>query len=602
MKRTHTCGELTEKEIGRKTVLCGWVHRRRDHGGLIFIDLRDREGLTQVVFGPEKKELFSQAQTLRPEFVVGLSGEVRRRPAGMENKRLSTGQIEVAADSLAVLNPSNTPPFEIEEEAVKKDVKLSEELRLTYRYLDLRRPQMFQNLRLRHRVCQIVRRFLDTRGFIEIETPILTKSTPEGARDYLVPSRLNPGKFYALPQSPQLFKQLLMVAGFERYFQISRCFRDEDLRADRQPEFTQIDIEMSFVDEEDILKLATEMVHEIFKELKPDIEERLKNKIDFQFKPNLTYRESADRFGADSPDLRFAMELVDLSDFLRNSEFKTFRTVLESGGIVAGINSGSWGMTPKQFEELTEFVKHSGAKGLVSFTKETSGLASPVAKFFKEEELKAVVKAMRAKEGDTLLLVADKKPLAQKVLGLLRDEIGRRRPELTPDSKFHFCWVTGFPLFEWSEEEKNWTSSHHPFTSPFPEDLPLLEVEAKRGEVRARAYDLVLNGHEIASGSIRIHQRDVQEKIFTVLGIPEQEQKERFGFLLEAFSYGAPPHGGIALGLDRLVALLTASDSIRDVIAFPKTQKAFCPMTEAPSDVSQKQLKELGITIQGGKR
>ena len=614
MTHRRSCGELKEASIGEEVVLYGWVHRRRDHGGLIFVDLRDREGMTQVVFHPEKRELFVQAGALRPEFVVELSGEVRRRPAGMENKRIPTGQIEIVASSLTVLNSSKTPPFEIEEEDIEPDAKLSEELRLTYRYLDLRRPRMFQNLWLRHKVCQVVRCFLDERGFIEIETPILTKSTPEGARDYLVPSRLNPGKFYALPQSPQLFKQLLMVAGFERYFQISRCFRDEDLRADRQPEFTQVDIELSFPDEEDIFGLIERLLKEIFEKSLPG------KKIDIPF-PRMKYQESFDTYGADSPDLRFEVKLRDLTEILRDCGFERFQSVIKNGGRILAINApcGSR-LSEKQIEVLRKEAQGCGAHDIAPFKCENGSLISHLSKYFQKDSLNRVAKELGVGEGDLVIVVAHENiKKAQSALGRVRDQL-KEKGYLDDvllggkEEECAFTWITDFPLFE-EDEEKSLTSSHHPFTAFNEADRALLlsELRSDLLKVRSRAYDIVLNGIELGSGSIRIHDRNNQEIIFEKLNLSPQEQKNRFGFLLEAFTYGAPPHGGIAFGLDRLIAMLVdirdgklsdtgEATSIRDVIAFPKTQKAFCPMTEAPSEVAQKQLKELGISHQGGKR
>lgn len=584
MRRTHTCGELTKDDIGAKVVLCGWVHKRRDHGGLIFIDLRDREGLTQIVFNPEvSKELHETAGALRSEYVIEIEGEVKARPEGTENPKLRTGEIEIAVNKITVLNPSQTPPFEIEDET-----QFSEELRFAYRFLDLRRGPPRDKLFIRHKILQTIRNFLDDEGFIEVETPILTKSTPEGARDYLVPSRLNPGKFYALPQSPQLFKQILMVAGFDKYFQIAKCFRDEDLRADRQPEFTQLDMEMSFVDEGDIFDVTERLMKEIFK-IAIDVD----LKLPF---PRLKYNESIERFGTDKPDTRFEMELVDLTDTLRGSEFQAFEKVIsQNGGAIEGLKiKGKADMTRSDIDSLTQLAVQFGAKGLAYFKVTDTGVESPIAKFFGGERLSMAVNKMLAEKGDLIILVADRKETVREILSQLRLAIAQKL-DLIKKNAFNFLWVTEFPLFKYNEEEKRWESEHHPFTAPFEEDLHFIESEPQR--VRARAYDLVLNGVEVASGSIRIHDRSTQTQIFKAIGLSEEEAKSRFGFLLEAFSYGAPPHGGIAPGLDRLIAMMTNSASIREVIAFPKTQKAVCFLTGAPSEVSEKQLKELGLRL-----
>ena len=587
MKRTHTCGELTGKDTGKDVILAGWVHRRRDHGGLIFIDLRDREGLTQVVFNPERsKELHQTAQTLRNEYVVGVEGHVRNRPKGTENPKIKTGEIEVEAAKLTVLNAAQTPPFEIED-----DSQISEELRFTYRFLDLRRKPARDKLIIRHKVCQITRNFLDKEGFIEVETPILTKSTPEGARDYLVPSRVNPGQFFALPQSPQLFKQILMVAGMDKYFQIAKCFRDEDLRADRQPEFTQLDIEMSFIDVDDILDLTERLMKEIFK-----------TAIGFDLKtpfPRMKHREAVDRFGIDKPDTRFGMELVDLTDILKGGQFQTFDKAISAGGIIKALNfKGKADISRSEIDILTELAIKLGAKGLAWFKVsdvsdgKTGHVESPIAKFFDEERINALLKKTDASKGDLILMIADKKDTVNGVLAQLRLSIAEKYG-LIPKDSFNFLWVVEFPWFKYNDEEKRWEAEHHPFTAPYEEDLQFIETAPQK--VRAKAYDLVLNGVEISSGSIRIHDRQTQSRIFKAIGLGDEEAKTRFGFLLEAFSYGAPPHGGIAPGLDRLIAMMTGSTSIRDVIAFPKTQKAVCFMTGAPSDVSEKQLKELGL-------
>jgi len=586
MHRTHTCGELTAKNLEKRVTLAGWVHRRRDHGGLIFIDLRDRYGLTQIVFNPAKsKELHDAATALRGEYVVAVEGEVCLRPKGTENPKIKTGEIEIAVSKLTVLNIAQTPPFEIEDES-----QISEELRFTYRFVDLRRKSARDKLIIRHKVCHITRNFLEGEGFVEVETPILTKSTPEGARDYLVPSRLNPGKFYALPQSPQLFKQILMVAGMDRYFQIAKCFRDEDLRADRQPEFTQLDIEMSFVDVDDVLDLTERLIKAIFKEA---IGVELKTPF-----PRIKHSEAMERFGTDKPDTRFAMELVELTDILRGGQFQTFEKVIASGGIIKALNlKNKADISRSEIDVLTELAIKSGAKGLAYFKAGEGVVDSPISKFFDAGRVSEMLKKMNAAKGDMILAVADKKETVNDVLSHLRIQLAEKY-NLIEKNKFNFLWVVEFPWFKYNGEEKRWEAEHHPFTAPYDEDISLIETNPEK--VRAKAYDLVLNGVEISSGSIRIHDRQTQAKIFKAIGLSEQEISSRFGFLLEAFSYGAPPHGGIAPGLDRLIAMMTGSESIRDVIAFPKTQKAVCFMTGAPSDVSEKQLKELGLNLKKG--
>ncbi|MBI4390654.1 MAG: aspartate--tRNA ligase [candidate division NC10 bacterium] len=583
-KRTHYCGEIRETDAGRTVHLVGWVQRRRDHGGLIFVDLRDREGLVQVVFGPEIGSAAHEvARRLRGEFVVAVSGEVVRRPAGTENPSLPTGQVEVRATTAEILNEARTPAFPIEE-----DSSVAEDLRLTYRYLDLRRPPLQRNLRVRHRASRVVRRYLDEKGFIEIETPVLTKSTPEGARDYLVPSRVNPGTFYALPQSPQIFKQLLMVAGYDKYFQIVKCFRDEDLRADRQPEFTQIDVEMAFVDREDVLTAMEGLVVELFREVRGV-------SLAAPFK-RLTYGESLARFGLDKPDLRFGLELTDASDLFKGSGFKPFAEAVAAGGQVKGIRVPGFAetLTRKVMDEHTEFVKAFGAKGLTSFKMGTDGLASPAAKFLTPDSLGVLAKRFGAGPGDALLLLADAPAVVAEALGRLRAKVGHDRGLADPD-RFEICWVTDFPLLEWNAEEGRYQAMHHPFTAPLDGDLPLFDTAPEK--VRAKAYDLVINGQEVGGGSIRIHRRDIQQKMFAALGLRPEEARDRFGFLLEALEFGTPPHGGIAFGFDRLVMVLTGAASIRDVIAFPKTQRAVDLMAGAPAPVDPRQLKELRIRL-----
>lgn len=583
MKRTHSATEISTGLIGQEVVLNGWVNTRRDHGGLIFIDLRDRSGLVQVVFSPDvDSDAFHLAEQVRSEYVVAVLGAVRERPEGTENPNLVTGKVEVYAQKLTVLNRAKTPPFYIED-----NIEVDEVLRLKYRYLDLRRPEMKNNIMMRHRVVQKMRSYLDERGFVEIETPILTNSTPEGARDYLVPSRIHPGQFYALPQSPQTFKQILMVAGMEKYFQIARCFRDEDLRADRQPEFTQLDMEMSFVDEEDIFALVEQMIAEIFQAAG-------RQEIELPF-PRLTYDEAMARYGSDKPDLRFDLPIVDLTGILRDVEFKVFASAIAVGGVVRAINArGCASFTRREIDDLGKMAVDNGAKGMAWIIVGDNELRSPITKFLNQEQIDALLQALDAKPGDLLLFGADSAPVVARVLGSLRLELARRLDLIKPEL-LKFCWVVDFPLLEYNEEEKRYVAVHHMFTAPRQEDIPLLDENP--GLVRARAYDMVLNGTEIGGGSIRIYQREVQEKMFSTIGMSSEESKERFGYMLEAFDYGTPPHGGIAFGIDRLIMIMANRQSIRDVIAFPKTQSAACPMTGAPSDVKAKQLRELSIKI-----
>ncbi|MBE7446249.1 MAG: aspartate--tRNA ligase [Planctomycetia bacterium] len=583
MKRSHTCGQLRITDAKSTATLMGWVSSIRDHGGLIFIDLRDRYGVTQVVFDPMKgKEFYDTAGQLRPEYVVAIQGIVSPRPEGTVNPNLDTGEIEIFADAIEILNRSETPPFEITDEG-----KVSLELRLKHRYLDLRRSVMQKRLIFRHKVCQTIRECLDRLNFVDIETPVLTKSTPEGARDYLVPSRVNPGKFYALPQSPQLFKQLLMVEGYDRYFQIVRCFRDEDLRAQRQPEFTQMDMEMSFVDEYDIIQVVEELIVAIFDKV-------LGKKITAPF-PRLSYKEAMASYGCDAPDLRFGMKIIDVSTIVQKSDFKVFSDTIKSGGQVRGLNAtGCGNFSRKDIDDLTVFVGQFGAKGLAWFKVEESGLSSSIAKFFPSETQAELQKHMDAKKGDLLLFVADKPKVVSQSLAQLRLHLGQKN-KLIDTATFNFSWIVDFPLFDYNEDLKRYEALHHPFTSPHPDDLPTMEQ--KPLEVKARAYDLVLNGVELGGGSIRIHTPEVQKKVFRLLGIDDESAYAKFGFLLDALKYGAPPHGGIALGVDRMVTLLLQLDDIREVIAFPKTQKATCLMTNAPSEVDVQQLNELGIRL-----
>jgi aspartyl-tRNA synthetase len=580
LKRTHNCNYLTKEQIGQEIILMGWVLRRRDHGGVIFIDLRDRKGLTQIVFNPElNADVHKKAHGLRSEWVLAIRGTVAARPDGMKNDKLATGDIEVMVNELRILNKSKTPPFPLDE-----DTDVSDNLRLQYRYIDLRRPNMTENFIMRHKAAQAIRTYLNNEDFLEIETPMLTRSTPEGARDYLVPSRINAGKFYALPQSPQLFKQLLMVAGMDRYYQITKCFRDEDLRADRQPEFTQIDMELSFIDEEDMYRIGEELMTALFKTT-------LNKDIVTPF-PRMTYAESMRRFGCDRPDIRFGLELTDLSDIVKDASFKVFRAVVEKGGVVKAINAKECAtFSRKDLDVLTEYAGNYGAKGLAWVKMKADGeWQSPIAKFFKDEERAAMTAALNAEEGDLLLFQADEPTVVNQVLSEIRLELGRRLGFIKKD-EFSFLWITDFPLVEYDADAKRYTAIHHPFTMPKEEDIPLLDTDP--GKVTSRAYDMVLNGTEIGGGSLRIHQKDLQDKVFKALAIDEKEADDKFGFLLKALELGAPPHGGMAFGFDRLMMMLLGKNSIRDVIAFPKTQKASCPLTDAPAGVKRKQLTEL---------
>jgi len=579
MRRTHTCCELGTGDIGNEVVLMGWVQRRRDHGGVIFVDLRDREGITQVVFNPEvDQNVHTKAHAIRSEYVLAVRGSVGHRPEGMVNPNLVTGEIEVMVTELKILNPAATPPFLIED-----SLDVSENIRLAHRHLDLRRPQLQQNIILRHRAASSVRNYLNTNGFIDVETPVLTRSTPEGARDYLVPSRVNPGQFYALPQSPQLFKQLLMISGFDRYYQIVRCFRDEDLRADRQPEFTQIDIEMSFIGEEDIIALSEGMIQTLFKDV-------LDISLETPFN-QLTYEQAVGRFGLDKPDLRFDLELVDISDIVENSNFNVFSSVVKNGGLVKALNAkGCIDFSRKEIDDLAELVAIYKAKGLAWIKVRESEWQSPITKFFSDEEKAAMQERVDMQPGDLVFFVADQATVTNEALGHLRNHLGERLNLIDKDA-FQFVWVTQFPLMEYDETEKRHQALHHPFTAPYEDDYDKLKTDPL--SVRSRAYDLVLNGFEIGGGSIRIHQKVVQEKVFEALGLTPETYQEKFGFLISALESGAPPHGGIAFGFDRLVMLMCGQTSIRDIIPFPKTQRAACLLTGAPSEAHKAQLDEL---------
>ena len=584
MKRTHRCAELSKAQVGQTVTVMGWVQKSRNKGGVVFVDLRDRSGILQIIFEENKcgTEILEKAGKLRSEFVIAVTGQVCER-AGAVNKNLATGEIEVIAEQLRILSESETPPFHIEENS-----KTKEELRLKYRYLDLRRPDIQKNIMMRSRACAVIRNFLTEEGFLEIETPMLTKSTPEGARDYLVPSRVHPGSFYALPQSPQLFKQLLMVSGYDRYFQLARCFRDEDLRADRQPEFTQVDMELSFVDVDDVIDVNERLLARLFKEIiGVDVPLPIQR---------MTWQEAMDRFGSDKPDTRFGMELNDVTDVVRDCEFAVFKNAIADGGSVRGINAKGQGTMPrKKIDALVAFVKDYGAKGLAYIAIQPDGsIKSSFAKFMKDEEMQALIAAMQGEPGDLLLFAADKNKIVYASLGALRLELADKMG-LLDKNQYNFLWVTEFPLLEWSDEENRFQAMHHPFTMPMEEDLQYIDTDP--GRVRAKAYDIVLNGTEIGGGSVRIHQDDIQEKMFEALGFTKERAHEQFGFLLDAFKYGVPPHAGLAYGLDRLIMLMAKVDSIRDVIAFPKVKDASCLLTNAPDTVDEKQLEELGIRV-----
>ncbi|KGM93135.1 aspartate--tRNA ligase [Clostridium botulinum] len=582
LKRTVMCGELRESHIGQKHVVMGWVQRKRNLGGLVFVDLRDREGILQVVFGEEiNKEAFEKADLVKPEYCIAVEGELVKRQS--PNETLPTGMVELKGQNIKILSESETPPIYI-----KEDLDTDEAVRLKYRYLDLRRPDMQNIFKVRHKTAKVIRDFLDQNGFLEMETPMLTKSTPEGARDYLVPSRNYPGMFYALPQSPQLFKQLLMVSGYDRYFQITKCFRDEDLRANRQPEFTQVDMELSFVDMEDVISLNERLIKKVFKEI-ADVDVKLPIQ-------RITYKEAMDKYGSDKPDLRFGMEINDITDAVKDVDFKVFKDAIENGGSVRAIKAPDCArMGRKQIDKLGEFVKTYKAKGLAWIAYKEDEIKSPISKFLQEEGMNAVIEKLDAKVGDLILIVADKDSVVLQALGALRLEMAKRLEILKDNKEFRFAWVTEFPLLSYNEEENRYQAEHHPFTMPMDEDIEYLESDP--GRVRAKAYDIVLNGEELGGGSIRIHDTKLQEKMFNVLGFTSESAWERFGFLLEAFKFGPPPHGGLAYGFDRMIMFLAGTENIKDVIAFPKNQNAYCPLTEAPNVVDEKQLGELGISL-----
>ncbi|MDP4145555.1 MAG: aspartate--tRNA ligase [Bacillota bacterium] len=582
LKRTIMCGELREEHIGKKITVMGWVQRKRNLGALVFIDLRDRTGILQVVFGEEiNKEAFEKADVVRSEFCIAVTGEIVKREAPNEN--MPTGMVELKGESIKILSESETPPIYI-----KENLDAAESIRLKYRYLDLRRPDMQKIFMIRHRTAKIMRNFLDEKGFLEIETPIMTRSTPEGARDYLVPSRNYPGMFYALPQSPQLFKQLLMVSGYDKYFQVAKCFRDEDLRANRQPEFTQVDMELSFVEEDDVISLNEELIKRVFNEV---IGVEVKLPIE-----RMPYKIAMEKYGSDKPDLRFGMEITDITNAVKDSEFKVFKDAIDNGGSVRAIVAKNCaGMGRKQIDKLGEFVKTYKAKGLAWIAYKEDEIKSPISKFFNEDQLKSILNEAGAEIGDLVLIVADKNSVVFQSLGALRLQLAKDLEILKDNKEFRFVWITEFPLLSYNEEESRYQAEHHPFTMPMDEDIQYLESEP--GRVRAKAYDIVLNGEELGGGSIRIHDSKLQEKMFGVLGISQKEAYDKFGFLLEAFKYGPPPHGGLAFGFDRLIMFLAGTDNIKDVIAFPKNQNAFCPMTEAPNMVDEKQLVELGLGI-----
>ncbi|MGM0437198.1 MAG: aspartate--tRNA ligase [Bacillota bacterium] len=581
LKRTHKCGKISSEDIDEKVVISGWVQKRRDHGGLMFIDIRDRSGIVQTVFDPDNKNIFELAEDLRAEYVVSIKGKVSKRPEGNINPEMDTGKIEIEVEELEILDEAETPPFHVE-----NSIDVSEDLRLKYRYIDLRRPFMKKIMKLRHKAMKRTRDYLVENDFWEIETPILTKSTPEGARDYLVPSRVKAGKFFALPQSPQLFKQLLMMSGMERYFQIARCFRDEDLRANRQPEFTQIDLEMSFVEKKDIFEIVEGLVKEVFEIANINVPKNIEK---------MSYYEAIDKYGSDKPDLRFEMTLKDISDIVKDSDFNIFSGTVNNGGQVKGITvKNGADLSRSQIDNYTDYVKQFEAKGLAWIALKNDEIKSPIAKFLADEEIEAIIEKMEAKPGDLMLFVADSKKVVANSLGNLRLKVAEDL-DLIPENEYKFIWIVDFPLFEYDEKENRYAPQHHPFTAPLDEDIELLSTDP--GKVRSDAYDLVLNGEELGGGSIRIHDTEIQQKVFNALKMSEEEAKEKFGFLLEAFKYGTPPHGGIAFGFDRMLQIMSGADSIRDVIAFPKTQSATSPLTDAPSSVSKEQLDELKIKL-----